>query len=129
MTFGLCLIGAVTWVRGLVVFTAQILGGIAAAAVVSALLPGPLSVRTTLSPFTSVARGVFIEMFLTAQLVLVILMLAVEKHKSTFLAPVGIGLALFVAELAGVFPLFPLFPSPCGVRSGVERPQAVEEHY
>ena len=30
-------------------------------------------------------------------------MLAVEKHKGTFLAPVGIGLALFIAELAGVF--------------------------
>jgi aquaporin related protein len=29
-------------------------------------------------------------------------MLAVEKHRGTFLAPIGIGLALFVAELAGV---------------------------
>jgi aquaporin related protein len=29
-------------------------------------------------------------------------MLAVEKHKGTFLAPIGIGLALFCAELAGV---------------------------
>lgn len=28
-------------------------------------------------------------------------MLAVEKHKGTFLAPVGIGLSLFIAELAG----------------------------
>jgi aquaporin related protein len=29
-------------------------------------------------------------------------MLAAEKHRGTFLAPVGIGLALFVAELASV---------------------------
>jgi aquaporin related protein len=28
-------------------------------------------------------------------------MLAAEKHKGTFLAPVGIGLALFITELAG----------------------------
>jgi aquaporin related protein len=28
-------------------------------------------------------------------------MLAAEKHRGTFLAPVGIGLALFIAELAG----------------------------
>lgn len=28
-------------------------------------------------------------------------MLAAEKHRATFLAPIGIGLALFVAELAG----------------------------
>lgn len=30
-------------------------------------------------------------------------MLAAEKHKATFLAPVGIGLALFAAELCGVY--------------------------
>lgn len=42
-------------------------------------------------------------MFLTAELVLTIFMLAAEKHKGTFMAPLGIGLALFVAELAGVF--------------------------
>lgn len=39
--------------------------------------------------------------FLTAGLVFTIFMLAAEKHKGTFLAPVGIGLALFIAELAG----------------------------
>ena len=30
-------------------------------------------------------------------------MLAVEKHKATYLAPIGIGLALFIAELGGVY--------------------------
>lgn len=40
-------------------------------------------------------------MFLTAMLLITIFMLAAEKHKGTFLAPIGIGLALFVAELAG----------------------------
>lgn len=30
-------------------------------------------------------------------------MLAAEKHRGTFLAPIGIGLALFVCELAAVF--------------------------
>jgi aquaporin related protein len=47
--------------------------------------------------------GVFLEMFLTSLLVFTIFMLAAEKHKATFLAPVGIGLALFVAEMVGVF--------------------------
>ena len=42
-------------------------------------------------------------MFLTTELIFCILMLAAEKHKGTFLAPIGIGLALFIAELAGVF--------------------------
>lgn len=40
---------------------------------------------------------------LTAELVFTIYMLANEKHKATFMAPVGIGLALFVAELIGVY--------------------------
>ena len=41
-------------------------------------------------------------MFLTAELMFTIFMLAAEKHKGTFLAPIGIGLALFIAELGGV---------------------------
>ena len=42
-------------------------------------------------------------MFLTAQLVFTIFMLAAEKHKGTFIAPIGIGLSLFIAELMGVY--------------------------
>ena len=37
------------------------------------------------------------------RLMLAILLLAAEKHKATFIAPIGIGLALFVAELLGVY--------------------------
>ena len=40
-------------------------------------------------------------MMLTAQLILAILMLAVEKHRATFLALLGIGLALFAGHLLG----------------------------
>jgi len=79
------------------------LGAMASAGVVTALFPGPLAVTTSLAGGTSTAQGLFIEMFLTAQLVFTILMLAVEKHKGTFLAPVGIGLSLFIAELGGVY--------------------------
>jgi aquaporin rerated protein, other eukaryote len=100
VTFALCLVGAVPLIRGVLVFFAQMLGAMAAAGVVKALFPGPLAVTTTLSGGTNKAQGVFIEMFLTAQLVLTILMLAVEKHKATFVAPLGIGLALFISELA-----------------------------
>lgn len=42
-------------------------------------------------------------MFLTAQLVFTIFMLATEKHSATFVAPIGIGLSLFIAELMGVY--------------------------
>lgn len=44
-------------------------------------------------------------MFLTTELVLTILFLAAEKTKATFIAPVGVGLAMFVAELTGLPPL------------------------
>lgn len=59
------------------------------------------NVNTILVSGTSTAQGLFIEMFMTAQLIFVILMLAAEKSKDTFIAPVGIGLALFICELTG----------------------------
>jgi hypothetical protein len=83
---------------------AQVLGGLAAAGLVAGLFPGPLKVATSLRPGTSVAQGLFIEVFLTAELVFVIIMLAAEKHRSTHMAPVGIGIAFFVTQLTGLLP-------------------------
>lgn len=103
MTLGLYLIGAIKPFRAVSVFIAQIIAAICSAGIVSALFPGPLNVNTTLGASTSKAQGVFIEMFLTAELIFVVFMLAAEKHKATFLAPVGIGLALFVCEMTGVY--------------------------
>ena len=103
MTLALALIGGVTWTRAGIVLVAQLLGSMAASGVVAGLFPGSMAVSTTLAPGVSIAQGVFIEMFLTAELVFTICMLAAEKHKGTFLAPVGIGLSLFIAELSGVY--------------------------
>lgn len=104
MTLGLVVAGALPALRGLLLFPAQLLGAMSAAAVVSGLFPGDIAtVKTTLAPGTSIVQGVFIEMFLTTLLVFTVLMLAAEKSKDTFIAPLGIGLALFVAELAGVY--------------------------
>lgn len=55
------LVGATGYVRGALITVAQILGGICAAAVVSAMFPGPLAVRTELSGGTSIVQGLFIE--------------------------------------------------------------------
>jgi aquaporin related protein len=105
VTLGMCLIGALPWLRGCLLFFVQILGGITAAALVACMFPGDLDVQTSLGGGTSIVQGLFIEMMLTAQLVFTIFMLAAEKHKGTFIAPVGIGLSLFVAELTGMFPI------------------------
>ena len=99
----MALVGALEPVRALLLSVAQILGGITGAAIVQALVPGPLNAKTSLSPGVSVVRGLFIEMFCTALLMLAILLLAAEKNKATFIAPVGIGLALFIAELFAVY--------------------------
>jgi len=103
VTLGMALIKAITPLRAGLCFIAQILASIAAAGTVKGLFGGSLNVNTTLSAGTSAKQGLFIEMFLTAQLVFVIFMLAAEKHKATFLAPIGIGLSLFVSELSGVY--------------------------
>lgn len=102
MTFGLVLAGALPPIRGLCLFPAQLLAAMCAAATANAMVPGDISAtNTSLSPMTSVVQGVFIEMFMTAELVFVVLMLAAEKSKDTFIAPIGIGLALFVAMMGG----------------------------
>jgi aquaporin rerated protein, other eukaryote len=54
-------VGAVPYLRGFLAMISQILGGIASSAVVSALLPGPLHVRTSLGGGTSIVQGLFIE--------------------------------------------------------------------
>lgn len=89
-------------VRSILVAISQVIGGIAAAAVVKAIFPGKLAVDTALSPGTSIWQGFLIELFLTFQLLVSIFMLAGEKHAATFMAPIGIGLTLFIAELSGV---------------------------
>lgn len=100
---GMMIVGAVPYVRGCLVIFSQILGAIAAAAMIDVLLPGPMNIRVSLAEGVSHVQGLFIEMFLTAQLVFTIFMLAAEKHRATFIAPIGIGLSLFIAELFGVY--------------------------
>ena len=96
---GMWLTGSNTFLRTVLVIIAQVVASIAAAGLVAGLLPGPLVVGTRLGNGMSVVRGLFLEMFLTAELVFVIFMLASEKHRATFIAPVGIGLALFIIEM------------------------------
>lgn len=98
VTAALWAVGFIKWKRGVHSIVAQLAAGIASAFVVSALLPGPLPVTTKLEPSISITRGLFLEMFLTAQLILTILMLPSGATK-----PMYIGVALFVAEICGVY--------------------------
>lgn len=58
-------------------------------------------VTTTLQLGINITQGFLIGMLLTSILVFSVLMLAVEKHRATYLAPVGIGLTLMAAHLVG----------------------------
>ncbi|PWN31406.1 aquaporin-like protein [Meira miltonrushii] len=101
ITLALWLVGVLTSIRAVVLAIVQILGGTIAAALVLALTPGNHGVDTVNNSLTdvSIAQGFFLEMLGTAILVFVVLLLAVEKHRATFIAPVGIGLALFAIHL------------------------------
>ncbi|KAF2152161.1 aquaporin [Myriangium duriaei CBS 260.36] len=104
VTLGLVLTKNLPPVRGLLFLPAQILAGIVAAALIECMTPGSIATtQTTLAPGMSIAQGVFFEMFLTAILVFTVLMLAAEKSKDTYIAPIGIGITLFIVEIAGVY--------------------------
>jgi len=103
VTIAMVMVKAISVVRAILLIGAQLVGAIFSSFIVSVLFPTTFNVRTTLSPDTSLARGVFIEAVLTGELVFTIYMLANEKHRGTFMAPIGIGLTLFVAEMVGVY--------------------------
>jgi aquaporin rerated protein, other eukaryote len=117
ITLSLFLIGALSPLRSAIYLVAQLLGGISAAALVDVLLPGGINFDTTLAGGVNISQGLhsplnftdlcgsglFLEMFMTAQLVFVVLMLGVEKQRSTYLAPLAVGLTLFMCELASVY--------------------------
>ncbi|KAF4563199.1 hypothetical protein EYR36_003638 [Pleurotus pulmonarius] len=103
VSLALLLTGVIGPVKFILYVIAQLVGGIAAAGLVRGLTGMPLASNTRLSAQTSIAQGVFIEMFITAALVLSVLMLAAEKHVATPFAPVGVGLTLFVGHLFAVF--------------------------
>ncbi|RQM07752.1 hypothetical protein DH86_00003030, partial [Scytalidium sp. 3C] len=98
VTFAFVLTGLMHPLKGAVIFVTQLLAGITAAAIIDALTPGPLSVANSLGPNVNVAQGLFMEMFLTAELILAIFM-----HRATYLAPLGIGIALFIGHIVGIY--------------------------
>jgi aquaporin related protein len=61
VTLGMMLVGATGYTRGLLIIVSQIIGGIAASGVVSAMMPNILAVKTELGGGTTVVQGLFIE--------------------------------------------------------------------
>jgi len=103
VTIAMMAIKAVSPFRGILLILTQIIASIAASGVLVGLVPPETVSMTELGGGTSVVQGLFIEMFLTAQVVFAIFMLATEKHKATYIAPLGIGLAVSAAILMGSY--------------------------
>lgn len=93
----LLLVGAIDIVRFFVMVFAQIIGGIAAAAVVYSLYPGEILFCNGKARAISKSRGLFLEMFGTAVLVLTVLFTAIERTIN--IAPLIIGISVFMAHL------------------------------
>ncbi|EFQ88452.1 hypothetical protein PTT_15676 [Pyrenophora teres f. teres 0-1] len=98
VTAALFLTRKIQWYRALHTIAAQLIAGMIAACFISALFPGPLIIATKLDPSMSVTRGLFLEAFVTSQLILTILMLEGGPSK-----PFYIGLSLFIAEICSVY--------------------------
>lgn len=93
--------------KGALLIVSQILGSIVAAVVAHELTPGVtpggvLAVQTSLAPGVSLVQGVFIECLVTCLLTLTVMMIAVEKHRATFMAPLVIGVALTIGHMISV---------------------------
>ena len=87
VTFAMLLCRAISPIRATLLLVAQLAGSIFSSFLVSVMFPTGFNVRTTLSSGTGLARGVFIEAVLTAELVFTIFMLAKEKHKGLSISP------------------------------------------
>lgn len=103
VTLTLVLARAISPTRGAVIWLSQMVAGMAAAGAVSAMTPGPIAFANGLGGGASRTQGLFIEMFGTAMLCTTVLFMAVEKHRATFMAPMVIGLSLFIGHLLAVF--------------------------
>ncbi|CAD6885868.1 unnamed protein product [Tilletia controversa] len=99
ITLGLFLAQHITWHRALLLTAVQYIAALAAAGAAHLINPGGIDARTTLSLGTGVEQGLLIELFCTAMLMFAVHMLVGEKRKSMSSAPIGIGLALVLAQL------------------------------
>ncbi|KAJ3103741.1 hypothetical protein HDU96_009161 [Phlyctochytrium bullatum] len=105
VVFGVFLLGKMPIRKAALYVGAELLGATFAAFVAAVIYPGAWSkfggANTVFTPASSI-QAVVLEAILTSGLVLVVLFIAVEKSKATFLAPLLIGLYVFLAHLPSI---------------------------
>lgn len=103
VTLTLFLVGAIPFTRCCFMWVAQIVAGLAAAGTASALTPGPVLFANAKGGGANIGQALFIEVFGTVMLCMTVVMCAVPKRQFTYMAPLAIGVALFVAHLFSVY--------------------------
>ncbi|KAF8337531.1 aquaporin-like protein [Cantharellus anzutake] len=104
ISLALWVLGTMKFWRFLLYCIAQLVGAIVAAALLKAFFPGSTNVQTALAPGYGYARGLFLEIVLTACLVLAVLVLATDKRalSGKTIAPIGIAATLYIAHIVSI---------------------------
>lgn len=102
MTMAMMMPRAVPLLDGFPDMAAQLVGATLVGRIPCSLLTVDAWARAEMGSQTTVAQGVFIEIFLTSQSVIAVSMLAAETHKETYIVPVGIGLCAVFCMLTCV---------------------------
>ncbi|KAJ3284025.1 hypothetical protein HDU79_008581 [Rhizoclosmatium sp. JEL0117] len=102
VNFGLFVAGVMDPLTLIAYTISQMIGATAACGVVSVVFPGDFKGANQVFAGTSIAQAFFLELILTAGLVLTVLFLAVEKSKVAFWAPMMIGIYVFIAHLLAI---------------------------
>ncbi|RUS34177.1 aquaporin-like protein [Jimgerdemannia flammicorona] len=89
----------ISLVKGGLYLFAELAGATVGAGLLDAVTPGPLLGVNALGREITPFQATVLEAICTSILVLSVLFLAVEKSKTNVLAPIGIGFAVFVANL------------------------------
>ncbi|KAJ3228735.1 Aquaporin-4 [Chytriomyces hyalinus] len=102
VNFGLLVAGVMDVKTAFVYTIAQLLGATVACGAVSAIFPGDFAGANQVFDGVGTIQAFLLEAILTFGLVLTVLFLAVEKSRITFLAPLIIGIYVFIAHLLAI---------------------------
>ncbi|CAO3618906.1 unnamed protein product [Cunninghamella echinulata] len=102
VVLSLVMAGNMSWLRGVLIFLAEIVGGILGAYFCHFVTGNELQTANLLDPGFNYAQGFFAEMILTMILCLVVLFVIVDGQFLATYAPLVVGTTIFILHVCGV---------------------------
>ncbi|CAO3616799.1 unnamed protein product [Cunninghamella blakesleeana] len=102
VVLGLFMTGAMSWLRAILIFLAEIVGAILGAYFSNFVTANKLQATNILADNFNYAQGFFAEMLLTMILVLVVLFVIVDGQFLASYAPFVVGTTIFILHVCGV---------------------------